>query len=172
MRHKRVITVALAVLGILLHASTAFSEVTSKDVEVLLYYNAGGYTVDYVQLFWKKDGVEKHKKWKGDLMVGQGFCARLSQVDGLQQGSEVWLKFKIAGGDKESCRKSQKMIFKKDTSQDLIQSYYSKGTTLNGNRCRKATPSHDILADSSATHLGAKTDATGNCNYSNFILFD
>jgi len=154
MAHKWVITVASVFLVIFLNASTSFS----KDVEVLLYYNSGGYTIDYVQLFWEKDGVEKRKKWKGDLMVGEGFCARLRQVDGLEEGSEVWLKFKIAGGDRESCRKSEKMIFV-EKGQEIIQYYYSKGTTKNGNRCRKTKLPPHVSGD--VTH------STGNCNYFN-----
>ncbi len=158
MAHKWVITVALVFLVIFLNASTSFSEETSKDVEILLYYNSGGYTVDYVQLFWEKDGVQKRRSWKGDVMLGEGFCARLSTVDGLEEGSEVWLKFKIAGGDKESCRKSEKMIYK-SMGQEIIQYYYSKGRTLNGNRCRKTrTPPHVS---------GDVTHSTGNCNYFN-----
>ena len=139
-------------------AQEAFSEEKSKNVEALLYYNSGGYTVDYVQLFWEKDGVQKRKKWAGNLPIGDGFCANLSKVDGLEEGSEVWLKFKIAGGDKESCRKSQKMIFKNKVYK--IQRYYSKGTTLNGNRCRNHNPPTSF-------YIGK---GTGNCKYSDYAL--
>ncbi len=157
MRHKKVITVALVFLGIWLHASASFSEDKSKNVEVLYYLNRGGYTVDYVQLFWKKDGVQKSKKWGGDLTVGVGFCADLTKIEGLEEGSEVWLKFKISGGDKESCRKSEKMIFTKSASLNTLvpQHYYSKGTTLNGNRCRKGRPPNNVALDA----------GTGNCSY-------
>lgn len=159
MTHKWVITMVLAVPGFLLSAGTVFSDDKSKDVDVLLYYNSGGYTVDYVQLFWEKDGVQKHKKWKGDLPIGDGFCADLSKVEGLEEGSEVWLKFKIAGGDKESCRKSQKMIFKNEVS--VLQRYYSKGTTLNGNRCRNSDPPTGF-------YIGR---GTGNCKYSDYDIY-
>ncbi len=158
MAHKWVITVALAFLGIFLHANASFSEDKSKNVDILFYYNSGGYTVDYVQVFWKKDGVEKRRKWAGDLTIGKAFCADLNKVDGLDEGSEVWLKFKISGGDKESCRKSEKMIFVKSKFGDTLEFYYSKGTTLNGNRCRKSKPPTQSLV----------SPGTGNCKASDY----
>ena len=82
-----------------------------------------------------------------------------SKVEGLEEGSEVWLKFKIAGGDKESCRKSQKMIFKNEVS--VLQRYYSKGTTLNGNRCRNSDPPTRF-------YIGR---STGNCKYSDYEIY-
>jgi hypothetical protein len=60
-------TVAVVFLGIVLHASTSGAEDKSKSVKYLLYYNAGGYTVDYVQLFWENDGVQQHKS--GDWCI-------------------------------------------------------------------------------------------------------
>lgn len=159
MAHKWVITVGMVFLVIFLYSSASFSE--SKNINVLLYYNAGGYTVDYVELFWEKDGVQKHRKWNGDLMIGEGFCARLGDVSGLELGSEVWLKFKIAGGDRESCRKSEKMIFA--TSQlEKIQRYFSKGTTLNGNRCRKTKLPDKVQV----------SNGSGNCSYEQYYIFD
>ncbi len=159
MTYKWVITVGLVFLVMVLSANAAFAEDKSKNVNVLLYYNSGGYTVDYVQLFWEKDGVQKDKKWSKDVMSAQGFCAKLSKVDGVEEGSEVWLKFKIAGGDKESCRKSQKMIFQ-DSEEVKTQHYYSKGTTLNGNRCRKAKPS--------STGISYRDNKNGNCPWGNY----
>ncbi len=107
-----------------------------------------------MQVFWEKDGVENRRKWAGDLMAGQESCADLRKIDVLEEGSEVWLKFKIAGGDKESCRKSQKMIYANNQND---QYYYSKGTTLNGNRCRK------VKKPLTESYVGP---GTGNCEYS------
>jgi hypothetical protein len=54
---------------------------------------------------------------------------------GVPEGAEVWLSFRIAGGDKEGCRKDNTKLYATG-SKGKRQYYWSKGTTLNGNRCR------------------------------------
>lgn len=120
---------------------------SEKKVNYLLYQNIGGYTVDYVDLNWKDGDKRGSKRYKKDLSLGKGFCVNLRKLnanatdsDGnpktvVPEGAEVWLSYKIAGGDKQSCRKGKAKIFDPGKNGGSVY-YLSRGTTLNGNRCR------------------------------------
>ncbi len=94
--------------------------------------------------------------WGGDVMAGEGFWTDLLVIEGWKRGAEVLLKCQIAGGNKGRCDKHQKIIFRKEQFEK--QQYWSNGTMLNGNRCRKGKPGTKRLVP----------EGTGKCAYKFF----
>jgi hypothetical protein len=146
---------ALAVLG----AAAGEARAADKQVGVLMYYNNGGYTVKSVTLHWvDNSGAEQAKQFRKDMQLGTGFCYDIrggvgdGEVD-IQEGSEVWLSFNIAAGDKKSCRKDgTRMVYKKNGAN---QFYISEGTTTTGNRCQLGkAPTSFVVGEE-----------RGNCRY-------
>ena len=131
-------------LAILVILGCPVSPVNAKNVDVkkLQYRNDGAYAVR-LGLKWKRksDGTSKHGSARDrQVTVCQTAIIRLSQFErkGLSEGDEVWLVVHIDSGSTPSCRKSEKMIYSKSTSN--TERFYTLGTTILNNRCRRGVP--------------------------------
>lgn len=147
---------ALALL--ILNSAPSLAE--DRNVSTVLYYNNGGYTVKSLKLHWiGEDSQEQHKKFTGDLTLGQGFCYDIKSANkqddvSIPDGAEIWLSYNISAGDRKSCRKDDSKITY--SSRSLKEQYYlSGGTTLNNNRCKMKKPPTSVVVGRS----------TGNCEF-------
>jgi hypothetical protein len=136
----KITLVAFSILCLLLSAASLRAE--DRQVRTLEYQNCGAYTVSKFWVKWKENGETKSKKFNREVRgyaagfgsFKYGACFSLDEI-GVPEGAEVWLSFRIAGGDKEGCRKDNTKLYATG-SKGKRQYYWSKGTTLNGNRCR------------------------------------
>jgi hypothetical protein len=136
-------------------AAAGGARAEDKQVNTLLYYNNGGYTVKSVTLHWIDDsGTEQAEHFRRDMQLGTGFCYDMRGNDlGIQEGNEVWLSYNIAAGDKQSCRKDgTRMVYKKNSAN---QHYISEGTTTMSNRCKLGKAPTSVVVG----------DQRGNCRY-------
>lgn len=134
--------IALFTAAFMVMSGAALAGGGSYQVGQLLYANCGSYSVSKFQVHWKYEG-EKYKTSSGHYIEGdgrwfkkgEGVCFDLEKI-GVPQGAEVWLTFKIDGGDKINCRKDNTKFYydaEKPTSTGAV---FSKGETLTNNRCR------------------------------------
>jgi hypothetical protein len=146
---------AAATLAVAAAVTSGGARAEDKQVNTLLYYNNGGYTVKSVTLHWIDDsGTEQAEHFRRDMQLGTGFCYDMRGNDlGTQEGNEVWLSYNIAAGDKQSCRKDgTRMVYKKNSAN---QHYISEGTTTMSNRCKLGKAPTSVVVG----------DQRGNCRY-------
>jgi hypothetical protein len=80
-------------------------------------------------------GGENGVYWAGDC------------TDKLEAGAEVWMRISIRGGENKNCRKDDTKFYY-DPDGGTVK-YTTRGTTLDGNRCRIANkPSDDHILSS------------------------
>jgi len=111
--------------------------VAMQDLTPDAYY-LNSSPVDFVELYCEDaEGNQSHQKWGKDLTAGMSGCLNLKEFGKVPEGNEVCLKIKIVGGDKESCRKSQKLFYKE--SGGSYDFFRTDETMFNNNRCKKKT---------------------------------
>lgn len=148
MSHPIFKAMALAVPIFGLALPTMAAEVEAR---ALKYTNQGAYTAQFYIRYNLEDGKECLVRPKGfrPLSQSQGESVTFQLTDTMQTytgakscltpsgdipvGTEVWGRVVITYGNKESCRKQKKVIYK--VSGGTVK-YRTKGTTRNNNRCR------------------------------------
>ena len=121
-------------------------------VDKIHYTNKGAYVVDFELYYvrgtkqnkysWDKNGnlevelsiLESHTvnlaNWEDQANLPAGL-----PLTWLRDGDEVWLKLYFVLGEEKSCHKNDhKLVYKKGVNKTM--KFWSKGTTLDGNRCR------------------------------------
>lgn len=119
---------------IMLLAAGMATGAEERKVGKLFYANCGMYITSPLWLHWKIDGNKHTKRLDRSLTTGRYTCVDLARYD-VPKGAEVWLSYQIVAGEKESCRKDD-VKFYYEPGSPRVQDLYSKGTTLNNNRCR------------------------------------
>ena len=78
--------------------------------------------------------LAKYQSHVVDLDIFNGLW--ISQADfPLREEDEVWIKALIILGERKSCHKDDhKLVYRKGVGKTM--KFYTKGTTLDGNRCR------------------------------------
>lgn len=151
MRLFLAISAALALL-----ASPAYAEKTCYKINKIVYSDKGGYAVCFHIRWWDRDN-ERVTSLGNDAL--QKNCVSSSMDDNLvfdlrnpdsftdwkfthypQEGEEVWGQFQISqAGESKNCRGAENRFFYYQPDGGSV-TYWSKGTTTEGNRCRVKQP--------------------------------
>ena len=149
MNPKRTL-IALAMASTFLTAFSGVGLATDWNVDTLRYQNRGSYSVA-LYVVWPLDKDTKCRLVRNEA-IGPAESAdyniggtnsrwKINDEDidsscknGPKEGDEVWMRFEIVAGDKQTCLKDENRFYYK-TGGGTIK-YDSIGTTLNRNRCR------------------------------------
>ena len=97
------------------------------------YYNKGGYIAKNFTIRNKTSDDNRG----GNAGLSEVKTLVIKEQAGIKEGDAVWLEYVIADGLEEyiSCKKEgTTLVF--DSARGITWNYKSKGTTMDGNRCR------------------------------------